>query len=65
MGVGGSIPLMGLLNSLFPKANFIIAGNGGPNSNAHGPNENLDIDYTKRLICCMGQILADSFSHLH
>jgi len=64
MGVGGTIPLMGLLNSLFPQAQFVITGNGGPGSNAHGPNEMLEIEYTKKLICCMGQILADSYSHI-
>lgn len=37
-GEGGSIPLMGLLNEMWPKAQFIISGVLGPFSNAHGPN---------------------------
>ena len=37
-GEGGSIPLMGLLGELWPKAQFVVTGVLGPNSNAHGPN---------------------------
>jgi hypothetical protein len=37
-GEGGSIPLMGLLNEMWPKAQFIVTGVLGPLSNAHGPN---------------------------
>lgn len=42
-GEGGSIPLMGLLSALWPKAQFLVTGILGPNSNAHGPNEFLHI----------------------
>jgi len=56
-GVGGTIPLMGQLKSQFPDAQFVVTGILGPNSNAHGPNEFLHIPFTKRLICCMANIL--------
>ena len=56
-GVGGTIPLMGNLLELFPTAQFVITGILGPNSNAHGPNEFLHIDYTKRITGCMAHIL--------
>jgi hypothetical protein len=38
IGEGGSIPLMGLFSDLFPKAEFVVTGVLGPESNAHGPN---------------------------
>ncbi len=58
MGEGGSIPLMGLLSNIWPKAQFVITGVLGPNSNAHGPNEFLDIEFTKKLTQAMAHVLA-------
>ena len=49
MAVGGSIPFMGMLGEMFPVAQFCITGILGPQSNAHGPNEFLHIEYTKNL----------------
>ena len=49
MGEGGSIPFMGMLGEKFPEAQFVITGVLGPESNAHGPNEFLDVDYAKKL----------------
>ncbi|MFT5283989.1 MAG: acetylornithine deacetylase/succinyl-diaminopimelate desuccinylase-like protein [Planctomycetota bacterium] len=62
MGEGGSIPFMGMLGTKFPKAQFLITGVLGPASNAHGPNEFLDIPTGKKLTCCVAQVLSD---HLH
>jgi len=62
MGEGGSIPFMGMLGEKFPKAQFLITGVLGPASNAHGPNEFLDIPTGKKLTCCVAQVLSD---HLH
>ena len=58
-GEGGSIPFMGMLGSRFPSAQFLITGVLGPHSNAHGPNEFLDINYAKGLTACVVQVLAD------
>jgi len=44
---------------LFPNLKFIVTGILGPNSNAHGPNEMLDISYTKKFICCIANIIKD------
>lgn len=63
MGEGGSIPLMGKLTKMWPKGQFIISGVLGPNSNAHGPNEFLHLDYTKKLICSMAHILGGVSDH--
>jgi acetylornithine deacetylase/succinyl-diaminopimelate desuccinylase-like protein len=57
-GEGGSIPFMGMLGELFPQAQFVVTGVLGPGSNAHGPNEFLHIDFTKRIIQAVALILA-------
>lgn len=62
IGEGGSIPFMGMLGTAFPQAQFMIAGVLGPNSNAHGPNEFLDIPYARRLTACVARVLAAHFT---
>jgi acetylornithine deacetylase/succinyl-diaminopimelate desuccinylase-like protein len=58
LGLGGSIPFMGMLGQRFPEAQFLITGVLGPLSNAHGPNEFLHIPYAKRLTACVAYILG-------
>jgi acetylornithine deacetylase/succinyl-diaminopimelate desuccinylase-like protein len=58
-GEGGSIPFMGMLGARFPTAQFLITGVLGPHSNAHGPNEFLDVNYARGLTACVTQVLAD------
>jgi acetylornithine deacetylase/succinyl-diaminopimelate desuccinylase-like protein len=55
---GGSIPFLGMLQDMFPLAQFCVTGVLGPHSNAHGPNEFLDIDYCKRVVVCVAGVLA-------
>jgi acetylornithine deacetylase/succinyl-diaminopimelate desuccinylase-like protein len=57
MGEGGTIPFMGMLGERFPQAQFVITGVLGPHSNAHGPNEFLDLDMVKKLSCCVAFII--------
>ena len=45
----------------FPKAQFMITGVLGPNSNAHGPNEFLHIPYARKLTSCVAQSIVDHF----
>ena len=59
-GEGGTIPFMGMLGEKFPAAQFVITGVLGPGSNAHGPNEFLDLDYAEKLTCCLGSVLDAS-----
>lgn len=59
MGEGGTIPFMGMLGEKFPKAQFVITGVLGPNSNAHGPNEFLHIAYAKKMTAAVVRILED------
>ncbi|MEA5445535.1 M20 family metallopeptidase [Gammaproteobacteria bacterium AB-CW1] len=58
MGMGGSIPFMGLLAEKFPESQFLVTGVLGPKSNAHGPNEFLHIDTGKKLTACVAEVLA-------
>lgn len=57
-GEGGTIPFMGMLAKLFPDAQFVITGVLGPGSNAHGPNEFLDLACARKLTGCLSRILA-------
>jgi acetylornithine deacetylase/succinyl-diaminopimelate desuccinylase-like protein len=58
MGEGGSIPFMGMLGAKFPAAQFMITGVLGPHSNAHGPNEFLDIPTGEKVTQAVAQVLA-------
>jgi acetylornithine deacetylase/succinyl-diaminopimelate desuccinylase-like protein len=60
-GEGGTIPFMAMLGEKFPRAQFVITGVLGPRSNAHGPNEFLDLATGKRITCCVARVLADHF----
>lgn len=46
---GGSIPFIGELQQLFPSTSLLVVGVLGPENGAHGPNEMLDLAYTKKL----------------
>jgi acetylornithine deacetylase/succinyl-diaminopimelate desuccinylase-like protein len=59
MGVGGTIPFMGMLGERFPRTQFMITGVLGPHANAHGPNEFLDIAKATRLTECVSRVLGD------
>jgi acetylornithine deacetylase/succinyl-diaminopimelate desuccinylase-like protein len=59
LGTGGSIPFMGMLGEKYPGVQFLVTGLLGPKSNAHGPNEFLDIATGKKLTACVAQVLAD------
>jgi acetylornithine deacetylase/succinyl-diaminopimelate desuccinylase-like protein len=57
LGMGGSIGFMKLFAEKYPKAQFMVTGALGPNSNAHGPNESLNIPMAKKLTCCLAEVL--------
>lgn len=58
MGVGGTIPFMGMLSEKYPRTQFLVTGVLGPHSNAHGPNEFLHIETGKRVTACVAQVVA-------
>lgn len=61
MGEGGTIPFMGMLGERFPQAQFLITGVLGPHSNAHGPNEFLELHTARRLTSCVATVIADHY----
>jgi acetylornithine deacetylase/succinyl-diaminopimelate desuccinylase-like protein len=58
-GLGGSIPFMAMLGERFPRAQFLVTGVMGPGSNAHGPNEFIDLPTGVRVTASVAQVLAD------
>ncbi|HTW75233.1 MAG TPA: M20/M25/M40 family metallo-hydrolase [Steroidobacteraceae bacterium] len=58
VGSGGTIPFMGMLGQRFPQTQFLVTGVLGPQSNAHGPNEFLHLDYARQLTACVALVLA-------
>ena len=58
MGEGGTIPFMSMLGAKFPDAQILVTGVLGPKSNAHGPNEFIDIGYAKRVCSAAARIVA-------
>jgi acetylornithine deacetylase/succinyl-diaminopimelate desuccinylase-like protein len=58
IGQGGTIPLMNLLSQGFPAAQMMVCGVLGPRSNAHGPNEFLQVPYARRLTAAVAQVMA-------
>lgn len=59
IGGGGGIPFLSMLGERYPQAQFIVTGVLGPQSNAHGPNEFLDIPTAVRVTIAMAHILRD------
>ena len=58
IGQGGTIPLMNLLSQGFPQAQMMVCGVLGPKSNAHGPNEFLDVPYAKKLTAAVAEVIS-------
>lgn len=58
VGCGGSIPFMEMFSTMFPKANFLLTGVGFPDSNAHAANENLDLEFCRKLISTVALTLS-------
>jgi acetylornithine deacetylase/succinyl-diaminopimelate desuccinylase-like protein len=58
LGEGGTIPFMSMLGGKFPGAQILVTGVLGPKSNAHGPNEFIDLAYAKRVCSAAARIIA-------
>ncbi|CCW63913.1 unnamed protein product [Phytomonas sp. EM1] len=63
-GMGGSIPCVGRLIETYKKAQFIVTGILGPQSNAHGPNEFLHIAFVKGLTFVIARVISDHFKNV-
>jgi hypothetical protein len=53
---------MGMLTNLYPDAQIVVTGLGGPNSNFHGPDESMDIEYAKKLTGCVAALVSSHAS---
>jgi acetylornithine deacetylase/succinyl-diaminopimelate desuccinylase-like protein len=58
MGEGGTIPFMSMLGERFPNAQLLVTGVLGPKSNAHGPNEFIDVPYAKKVTAATAAVIA-------
>jgi acetylornithine deacetylase/succinyl-diaminopimelate desuccinylase-like protein len=56
-GEGGSIPFVGMLAARYPDAQFVITGVLGPQSNAHGPNEFIDLPTARAVTVTIASVL--------
>jgi acetylornithine deacetylase/succinyl-diaminopimelate desuccinylase-like protein len=57
LGLGGSIPFMGLLQEMYPTAQFIATGVLGLDSNAHVPDESIILGYAAKLTEALAVVL--------
>ena len=57
-GEGGSIPFMGMLGEQFPEAQFVVTGVLGPGSNAHGPNEFIELPTAENVTATLALVLG-------
>jgi len=62
-GMGGSIPLLSELEKMYPNSQIVALGLIGPGTNAHGPNEMMNIPYAKKLTCSLAHIVGDIGQH--
>jgi acetylornithine deacetylase/succinyl-diaminopimelate desuccinylase-like protein len=58
-GEGGSIPFVQIFNSTFTKADIAVFGVCGPDSNIHGPNESLNLEFVQKLIMCLTYLVSE------
>ncbi|MGP4018682.1 M20/M25/M40 family metallo-hydrolase [Saccharopolyspora sp. 5N708] len=57
LGLGGSIPFMGLLQGAYPNAQFVVTGALGPDSNAHVPDESLHLAFAAKVTSAVAYVL--------
>ena len=57
-GMGGSIPLLGQLEKMYPDTRILGLGLIGPSANAHAPNECINLTYAKKLTCSLSHLIA-------
>lgn len=57
-GMGGSIPFLAELEKMYPNTSIVALGLIGPGSNAHAPNELINLTYAKKLTCALSHAIA-------
>jgi len=59
-GEGGSIPFLKELQNKFPDTQVVAMGLIGPGANIHGPNENINLVYARKIIKTLAHIIAQA-----
>lgn len=57
-GIGGSIPFLYTLGAKFPETQILAIGVLGSDTNAHNPNENINLPYSKQLLKALSHVIA-------
>jgi acetylornithine deacetylase/succinyl-diaminopimelate desuccinylase-like protein len=57
LGIGGSIPFMEMLGRRYPQAQIVVTGALGADSNAHVPNEWLNIAFAQQITEAVAHLL--------
>jgi acetylornithine deacetylase/succinyl-diaminopimelate desuccinylase-like protein len=57
IGIGGSVPFMGFLGRRYPEAPILITGALGADSNAHVPDEWLNIRFAEQITEAVAHVL--------
>lgn len=58
-GMGGSIPFLAQLGGLYANTFIVALGVLGPQSNAHAPDECINLAFAKKLTQCMSHLIVD------
>ena len=59
IGLGGSIPFLGVLGARYPGVHILATGVLGPESNAHGPNEFLHLPTARAVTAVVADVIGD------
>jgi hypothetical protein len=57
--LGVSVPFVNIFSQYFKDSIFLVTGAAGLDSNPHGPNERLNLEYTKKFICTFTHLIAN------
>ena len=63
LGIGGSIPFMALLGRRYPQTPIVITGAAGADSNAHVPDESLNIPFAGQITEAVAYLLDAHARH--
>ena len=58
-GGGGSIPFITYFKNQYPNTDIICTGIVGSDCHEHGPNENLNVEACKKIICVLCYFLSE------
>jgi len=57
-GEGGSIPFLNELQKKYPDTQIVALGVVGPGANIHGPNENINLVFAKKMVKTLAHVIG-------